>query len=195
MHKLFAFLIVLTLVYSCKKNNDEVVPEPTMEYLNLNNAEVKDGVFQRVDLGDFNTPDFTFTTRLINDPANNQTKFQFVVTTRVDSYIMLVTGTQTGKKFTKGDSIRTVAAPGSSWVAFAIMHMVEKVNPATGPSYWQGEWKDASHHYLPIKVTMKSGGKVYTGWIELSMDLTNEKMILHKAAISREPDKNVKAGD
>ena len=194
MTRLILLVSILLLVYACKKDNENPPPEPTMEYLDLKNAEVKDGLFQRVDVGEINSTDFTFTTRVVTDPTLNQTKFQFLVTCRLDSYVMLVTGTQTGKKFMKGDSIRMVAAPGSTWTAFSIMHMAEKVTPAAGATYWQGEWKDASRHFLPIKVTMKSG-KVHTGWIELSMDITNEKMILHKAAISLEPDKNVRAGD
>ena len=193
MKRLLPFLSVLILLYACKKNND-LPPEPTVEYINLNNVEVKDGVFQRVDLDDNNTQDFTFTTRIITDPALNQTKFQFLVISRLDAYLLLTTGTQSAKKFMKGDSIRTVASPGSSWAAFSLVIMTQKITPASAAPYWEGEWKDASRHFLPVKVTKRSG-EVHTGWIELSMDIANEKMILHKAAISLEPEQDLKAGD
>jgi len=194
MNRLLVFLLAAVLLYACKKNNDDPLPEPTMEFLSLDNAEVKDGVFQRVDLGEANSPDFTFSTRTVTDAALNQTKFQFIVTTRIDSYLMLTTGTQTGKKFTKGDSIRTVAAAGSTWASFSLMILAQKITPATGAASWDGEWKNASHHFLPVKITRKNGD-IHVGWVELSMDIASEKIILHRAAISIEPDKNVRAGD
>jgi len=193
MNRLLIFLLVAVLLYGCKKSDDPL-PEPTMEFLSLNNVEVKDGTFQRVDLGEINSPDFTFSSRTITDQTLNQTKFQFFVTTRIDSYLMLTTGTQSGKKFTKGDSIRTVASAGSTWSSFTLMILAQKITPAAGASYWDGEWKDASHHFLPIKITRKNGD-VHVGWIELSMDIASEKVILHRAAISIDPEKNVRAGD
>ena len=193
MNRLLAFVMVV-LLYACKKSNDDPLPEPTMEFLDLNNVEVKDGVFQRVDLGEPNSPDFTFSSRSVADPALNQTKFQFIVTTRIDSYLMLTTGTQSGKKFIKGDSIRIAAPAGSTWTSFSLMILAQKVTPASSASYWEGEWKNASHHFLPIKITRKNGD-IHVGWVELSMDIANEKITLHRAAISIEPEKNVRAGD
>ena len=192
MIRLIPILIVIVCISACKKENT-VEPEPTMNYVDLHQAEVKDGVFQRVDLDDNHTQDFTFTTRLVNDPALNQSTLEFIVIARIDAYLMLVTGTQTGKKFVKGDSLRVAAASGSSWTAFSLMILAKKITPQTGASFWEGEWKDASHHYLPVKVT-KTNGSVHIGWIELSMDSAGEKLILHKAALSIDAEKNVAAG-
>jgi hypothetical protein len=72
------------------------------------------------------------------------------------------------------------------------MIMSQKVTPQSGNPFWQGEWKDASHHFLPIKVTRRN--EIYAGWIELTMEPSSERIVLHKAAVSIDPDKNVRAG-
>jgi hypothetical protein len=192
MNRLITILSVIILLFGCKKSNNEPIPEPTMEYLDLNNVEVKDGVFQRVDLDDNNTQDFTFTTRTVTDATLNQTKFQFIVIARIDAYL-LFSGTQTGKKFSKGDSITTVPPAGSTWAPFNLIILAQKITPQSNTPYWDGEWKNASHHYLPVQVT-RVDGELYTGWIELSMDVAGEKLILHRAAVSMEPGKNSRAG-
>ena len=60
------------------------------------------------------------------------------------------------------------------------------------PPYWEKEWKDVSHKFLAIQV--KRDGKLYHGWIELSMDTVNSKLILHRAAIAKEAGRQVRAG-
>ena len=59
-------------------------------------------------------------------------------------------------------------------------------------TFWDGLWKNANHKYQPVQI--KKEGKPYFGWIELSFDKGTEVVILHKAAISKEPYKAVKAG-
>ena len=58
--------------------------------------------------------------------------------------------------------------------------------------YWDGIWKRASHHFLPVQVTRN--GKTYNGWMEISFDMSGDKLVLHKAGISTENDKEIKAG-
>jgi len=46
---------------------------------------------------------------------------------------------------------------------------------------------------LPIQI--ERNGRLYNGWIELSFSTANEKLILHKAAISVEEGRTVRAGN
>jgi hypothetical protein len=56
-------------------------------------------------------------------------------------------------------------------------------------SFWEGDWKDAFNRFIPIQIN-KRGAK-YNGWIEVSFAKSEEKIILHKAAISNEANKEV----
>ncbi|HEX7844899.1 MAG TPA: hypothetical protein VF476_03800, partial [Chitinophagaceae bacterium] len=68
----------------------------------------------------------------------------------------------------------------------------EKIIGVNQPVYWQGPWKDVSHKFLAVQI-VKNDLK-YNGWIELTFDTANERLILHRAAISTEAGKEVKAG-
>ena len=46
----------------------------------------------------------------------------------------------------------------------------------------------------PMGVQVEKEGKVFQGWIELSFDQAAQKLVLHRAAISREPGKTIRAG-
>jgi len=46
--------------------------------------------------------------------------------------------------------------------------------------------------YLPLQIIIE--GKRHNGWIELTADQQNERLILHRAAISKSPEKIIKAG-
>jgi hypothetical protein len=80
---------------------------------------------------------------------------------------------------------------GYTWWEISAIVLAEKIITYT-ESHWEGAWKNADHKYLPVQ--MKKQGKLYHGWIELSFNTTEEKLILHRSAISKEEDKDVKAG-
>jgi hypothetical protein len=61
-----------------------------------------------------------------------------------------------------------------------------------GQPYWEKPWKDAIHKFLAIRV--HRNGQLYYGWVELSMDRSRSKLILHRSGISKIADKPVKAG-
>lgn len=60
------------------------------------------------------------------------------------------------------------------------------------PVHWAGLWKNATHRFLPVQI--KRNGQFYNGWIEISFDILNEKLVLHRTAISTEPGREVRAG-
>jgi len=53
--------------------------------------------------------------------------------------------------------------------------------------------QSAGPAFLPYQVV--ENNKLYNGWIELTVNTAGEKVVVHKAAISKEPDKIVKAGE
>ena len=70
---------------------------------------------------------------------------------------------------------------------------MQKIISLTLPPVWDGHWKNAAHKFLPYQVVVN--GKRQNGWVELTADIANEKIILHNAAITKEPEKIIKAGD
>jgi hypothetical protein len=57
---------------------------------------------------------------------------------------------------------------------------------------WEGNWKTATKKYLPIQV--RKNNLRFNGWIELTVDTLHEKIILHRAAISKAGEKEIIAG-
>ena len=60
------------------------------------------------------------------------------------------------------------------------------------PPFWQGRWSEADHKYLPIQIDKE--GKLFMGWIEISMNKATETLTLHRTAISQVPNRAVLAG-
>jgi len=193
---LFSVMIVLSVV-SCKKDSIHpgipTVPRVEMEYFNLNNREIKGnapGFF--LDVNHDGRSDFAFTTLLVGDPINQVDKLQFLISSNIDVNLP-VNGREEIPVMNKGESIVPGNFNGYQWFELSSILLVQKIISFTVPPVWEGHWRNASHKYLPYQVIVN--GKRYNGWVELSVDITNEKIILHYAAISKEPDKIVKAGE
>jgi len=70
--------------------------------------------------------------------------------------------------------------------------LVEKNEFVSGTIIWRGVWQEANKKYLPFQVTQN--GLRYNGWVELSVDIANQQLVLHRAAISKQPEKEIQAG-
>jgi len=185
-------ILCFILIASCQKKENDVLPAPKMKYIDLHQSEVNMSTTKRIDVDEDGTIDFSFKTYLIGDPILKQDRHVFVVGSTIETYLLAIDNTETGKRMEKGDLIGLMPPSGFEWFQIAQIVMTEKVIPESNPNYWRGEWKDASHHFLPIQV--RRNGLRYNGWIETSMDTNGERMILHKAAISTEAHKDVRAG-
>ena len=185
-------ILCFILIASCQKKENDVLPAPKMKYIDLHQSEVNMSTTQRIDVDEDGTIDFSFKTYLIGDPILKQDRHVFVVGSTIETYLLAIDNTETGKRMEKGDLIGLMPPSGFEWFQIAQIVMTEKVISESNPNYWRGEWKDASHHFLPIQV--RRNGLRYNGWIETSMDTNGERMILHKAAISTEAHKDVRAG-
>lgn len=192
---LFSVIVLLT-TGSCKKHS-KVPGLPTapasMEYFNLNNREIKSNApgFS-IDVNYDGRKDLAFTTLLVGDPINQVDKLRFLVSSNIDVNLP-VNANEEIPVMSKGESIVPVNFNGYQWVELATIILVQKTISLAEPPLWDGHWKNAEHKYLPFQVFVNS--KVYNGWVELSVDIAGEKIILHKAALSKEPDKIVKAGE
>jgi hypothetical protein len=195
MNRLLIISTFLVTLASCSKENPQkppVVTDPTMKYTDLHNMPVKYQTITVLDLDGNGSIDIYFGTTLIGDPILKQDRLAFDVTSVPDVNLQVVDNSDVGKRMNKGEAIGKNPADGYMWYEITHIVLLEKVTPETGAPYWQGEFRDASHHYLPVEII--KNGQAFHGWVELSMDTIGERLILHKAAISIEADKEVKAG-
>lgn len=82
---------------------------------------------------------------------------------------------------------------GYDWNLVLSVMLVERWEDVAGNITWYGNWKAAVKKYLPFQLTINN--KKHNGWVELSIDITNQKVVLHKAAYTRYPEKEIKAGE
>jgi hypothetical protein len=186
----------LLIFSSCKKDNTTpppvVNPEPIMEYTSLEGKVIKPnapGVL--IDFNKDGKDDILFYTRLVGDAINKQDRLQFLAFSSAYSRLPVNTSEQI-PVMEKNTVIPVNDFAGYTWYNGSEILLVQKVIGINVPAYWEGYWKNAVNKYLPIQVT--KGDKLYNGWVELTVDIAGEKVMLHKAAISKEAAKEIKAG-
>ena len=192
MNRLLLISALLIAVSSCTKQKPPVVTEPVMKYIDLHNAAVTSQTYYKLDLDGNGSIDLYLSTTLIGDPIHKQDRLDFEVMSVPFVNLQVIDNSEIGKRMNKGELISKNPAEGFMWYEITHIVLSEKVVPETGAPFWQGEWKDAAHHYLPVQVMRN--GQAFHGWVELSMDTITEQLILHKAAICEEANKEVKAG-
>ena len=192
MNQFFILLLAGVLFTGCDKNQPGKSPETKMKYVDLHQSEVKMGSVQRVDLNEDGSIDFNFKAESFGDPILKQERLSFMAKAEINGYLLAIENTETTKRLDKGNLISQIPPSGFGWFGVGQAVLTEKVTSESNEVNWQGDWNDGSHHYLPVQI-VKNGSK-YCGWIELSMDVANEKMILHQGAISTEAGKDAKAG-
>jgi hypothetical protein len=190
-HLLVAIATVTLIACGKEKPLTEapVSSHPLMAYKNLQNQEVKYGQSRYVDIDSDGTNDFLFNVELIGDPILQRDRIQFYANSGIKRNL-LNNDLDESPMLNKGDSISKNHV-GYNWWQISSIVLAEKIITYNGDS-WQGLWKNADHKYLPIQV--EKTGKLYHGWIELSFNTVEEKLILHNAAISTEEEKGIKAG-
>ena len=185
--------VVAALASSCQKNDSKPNPVdfPRMEIKNLHDAEIAEGQFQLLDLDQDGTNDIIFNTWLIGDPLDQEDELLFFAGSST-STSLLVDHNNGSPRFSTGDVISVSGIAGHDWYAVSQVELALRNTGLTGNPYWELQWKDATHKFLGVQV--RRNGRLYNGWVELSMNAQQSKLILHRMAISTEPDRNVKAG-
>lgn len=195
MRKWILYTIAAVVMLSCRKEKREnstpvaIPANPVMTYKDLKNAEVKYSKTQTLDIDNDGTMDFYFSVLLVGDPLLQRDMYQFYANSTVKRNLLNDAQDQS-PLLNKYDLVKK-DHPGYTWYEISAIKLAEKVVTSIS-TFWQGQWKSADHNYLPVQI--EKNGKVYHGWIELSFDTTNERLILHKAAISQEENKEVQAG-
>lgn len=177
---------------SCKKET-VTTTYPVMKYQDLQNIKVSlNQSSVSIDVDNNGTTDLLFAVGVTFDPITQVTEKQAQLICVVGTFIPIKSNTQS-PILNFGDRISTDAFPGYQWNN-AWLSVLARKNLTLNNSSWTGDWKDASHKYIPFTVE-KGASIVYFGWLELSFDATTETITLHKCAISTENNKAVKAGN
>jgi hypothetical protein len=184
---LFFALACMMVLGSCKK--ESITQRFSVEYFDLQNDEVS---YQHPVVLDFTNDgsiDFSFGVLLVGDPVLQRDRYQFYVSSRVKTNL-LNDANDESPMLNKGDII-TLNHEGYTWYEVSAIVLTEKIvtNQSTT---WNGRWTNANHKFLPIQIEKE--GKLFNGWIELSFDKVSEKIILHKAALSKIPNVSILAG-
>ena len=192
---LLSVMILLTLI-SCKKEKTQQPPpatHPEMEYFDLNSREIKaNSTVFNIDLNHDGREDLAFATALVGDLINHVDKLQFSISSNIDINLP-VNEIEEIPVMNNGESIPLENFNGYHWFELSSIVLIQKIISFTQPPVWEGHWKNAVHKYLPFQVI--ENDKHYNGWVELSVDIAGEKIILHKAALSKEPNKIINAGE
>ncbi|RYF84102.1 MAG: hypothetical protein EON98_09690 [Chitinophagaceae bacterium] len=184
------WLITLAAV-ACMKKAAEELPQVQMRYTNLQNQEVKANEYYHLDIDGNGTVDYTFHTYLVGDPILRHDRKQFLVSSKIETNLLTNENDESPLLY-NGDVIRA-KWDSYNWFEVSSIVLAEQIIPETGKNTWRGLWKSAKHNFLPVQVLR--GGAPYHGWIEISFDTVNQKLVLHKAAISMEANVEVAAGN
>lgn len=191
-------LLVLTAVFSaltfisCSKD-ETPAPVAEMVYINLQDKAVKHNEpATSIDLNQDGTKDIIFGTIAVGDPVNQLDKWQYRIGSDIETRLA-VNDQEQVPMLSKDQRIPVQGFNGFTWFEASSIVLMQKNISDKLPVFWSGIWVNANRRYIPVQV--KKAGKKYNGWIELSTDITQEKIILHKAAITKEPEKDALAGN
>lgn len=186
--------LLLLLIVSCKKTQPlqpQPLPSPVLKYTNLADSAIRMNRSASFDINGDGEWDIFFGTLLVGDPLNQQDKKQWLVGSSFNTNLP-VNGNERIPMMQRGEPVPLGDFSGYSWFNASMVYLTQKIISMNIPPFWEGEWKNANHHFIPVQVN-KNGG-LYNGWVEVSFDTVEEKLIIHKAAISLNPGQAVKAG-
>jgi len=191
MKRFFILLSSVVLIASCKKDETTPVDDKPMVYIDLKDSAVTFNHSTYFDLDGDGQKDILFNTLLVGDAANKLDKKQWYVTSSFTTSLPVNTS-EAIPVLNMADSIPVANFNGYNWYNASAIILAQKVIGETGDPYWQGDWKNATHRFIPVQVQKANG--VYNAWVEVSFSTANEKIILHKAAISKKAGKAIAAG-
>jgi hypothetical protein len=196
MNKLYLLLFVMVVAAGCHDKEElsppVIDPAPAMKYTELNNREVKFRQAQLIDMDNDNKVDFVFYVLPIGDPIFKQDKNRFLLGSLEHSFLY-VSEKNHSPVLNKGAVISSSNQLPYEWFEVAEVFLGEKITENDNSFHWEGPWKNVNNKYISVQV--KKNDQRYNGWVEFSFDTAGEKIILHKAGISLEAGKEVKAGN
>jgi hypothetical protein len=195
MNQWIAVVFSLFIITACSKPVAPVPPveetHPQMSYIDLADTAIVFGRGASFDLDVNGEKDIYFITQLVGDPINQQDKRQWLASGSFNSNFA-VNATESIPVMQSNDNIPLTSFSGYNWFNASEILLTQQIISMNIPPYWTGDWKEVTHRFMPIQI--KKSNALYNGWVELSFNIVNEKLILHKAAICKEPNKAIKAG-
>lgn len=199
-NKVSSFIIVVVVSLTACRKTPITIPTPLqpkpiveMNYTNLNNREIK---YQQsgasIDVNNDNRADLFFGVQLVGDRLYAVDKRQFIVVSSFTSSLAVNINEQI-VPLNQSDSIKIDNFNGSNWYNGSEIILMERNEFATGTILWRGNWVDRGRKYMPFQIYKND--QRFNGWVELTADKENEKIILHRMAISKEAEKNIIAGE
>ena len=181
----------LMILSGCKKECEEnpVEDHPKMSYTSVN-LELKSWSSKGIDIDGDNKKDFAFEVFPVGDPVQQRDKIKFYAYSTIHTSL-LSDDLDLPPMLEKGETVKPLH-PGYAWWPITASELAQKVTPVNGPVSWEGVFKNALNKYLPMKMTKNNLD--YFGWIELSIDQQESKLIVHRIALSTEAGKVVKTG-
>lgn len=200
INKVSSFIIIVVIsLTSCRKKTITVPtplqPKPIVEmnYTNLNNREIK---YQQsgatLDVNNDNRADLFFGVHLVGDRIYAVDKRQFIVVSSINTSLAVNINEQIFP-LSQSDSIKLENFNESNWYNASEIILMERNEFATGTILWRGNWVDRGKKYMPFQVYKND--QRFNGWVELTADKENEKIILHRMAISKQAEKDIIAGE
>jgi hypothetical protein len=166
--------------------------DPAMDYLSLNDITVAYGQpGKTVDLNKDNRSDLYFGVQLVGDPVSKTDKRQFIVVSNFYTSLPIAVNEQVAPHL-KDALIPLGNYSNANWYNASEIVLVERVEKVTGQISWRGNWLTAQKQYLPVQILQAD--KRFNGWVEVSFDLLNQQLVLHRAALSKQPETEIKAG-
>jgi len=194
MKRVIVFFSCLAIMYSCKKNVVELLPvqvSPQMVYSDLKDTVVRFNHAVILDIDNDGATDIYFSTLLVGDPISQQDKMQWLVTGAFDTNFP-VNNNEAIPVLRVNEAITVKNPAGYTWYNASSILLAQKTLSIILPPFWIGDWTNVSHRYIAFQLIKTAG--VYNAWIEISFSTGNEKLVLHKAAVCRELNRDIKAG-
>jgi hypothetical protein len=195
MKKAWLFPVMFTVMLACRKTDlPAPAPEPPAElrYLDLGDYAVQFGGAPRfVDLDQDGEDDMLFGYQLVGDPLYRVDKKQWLAVTDISTRLA-VNGLEQSPMMRRQDLLPVESLPGYAWYGASSIILMERVEDLASRIQWNGSFRDANRHYLPVQKVRN--GLRYNGWVEISADTARQRLILHRAAFARTGERPVMAG-
>lgn len=188
------------LFFSCKKVGNTRPPVFTpgtgIDSFNLQDSALRYG--EPPILFDFDKDGFAdlkFAVVLVGDPVLQQDRREFRVSSGIHSKLAVNAATEHVPVLDSGDWIPVDNFDGYNWWLVSSAILVQRVETADGAISWNGHWKEAVKKYLPFQLISVNTSQRYAGWVELTVQVAEEKIVLHRMALSRVAEKRIRAGE
>jgi hypothetical protein len=192
-----ALVLSLLGLASCSKNSvsnntESTQTTPTMGFKTLNNLEINSASKPvLLDVNDDGDYDLSFEIKRDNEDLKLIRQARFQVKSSFYSSLPLNTNGEV-EPMIQSTYIPTENFKGNTWQKEKTATLLEKNIAESGTIRWSGNWANVGKKYLAFQL-LKNNDR-FSGWIELTEDVFQNKIILHKAAYSKVSGKTIKAG-